>query len=424
MTGQPLARRFLLLASAVLVGCDPGGESDAVPHTVFDSAGVEVVVNRAPQLGDGAWTVSSEPVAKIGSVDGPEWALLDRVAGVAQLNDGRIALLNGGTDELRLHAPGGEFLEAIGGSGEGPGEFLAPWHLQMLGDSVQVFDLLLSRLTVIDPGGQVARMETLTWPDARGGVLYLGALSDGSHLGYFGVNLMYTGEISTTGLYRETSTMVRYTPDAASVETVGSFPGMEVFVVVGGDTPRQMTPPFGNRRLNVLHEDRLTMGFTERFELVQYAPDGQLVRVLQKEVEPEPVTAEDRDTYVERYLAEVSSEARRAITFPQTHPAFASLEADELGNLWVEQYRRPVTDGGPSVWSIFDDEGRWLTELRSPEGLDVRFISPECALDHSNHLRRAVPTQDDGMHRGDRPLRHMDGVRRYPDLLGPASPPS
>jgi len=58
-------------------------------------------------------------------------------------------------------------------------------------------------------------------------------------------------------------------------------------------------------------------------------------------------------------------------------PAFSDLLVDVEGNLWVEEYRVPSVKHRPVHWSVFDAEGRWLGNVRTPPGLQLRYVGTD-----------------------------------------------
>src|SRR5690606_29801945 len=106
------------------------------------------------------WTLSAEPVVKIGVVEGdPRYQLFDAVSS-ALLDDGRIAVLNAGSHELRFYGADGRFLAAVGRKGGGPGEFAAPGRLYRVGrDSLMIYDRGNTRFSIHTLDGTFVRTE-------------------------------------------------------------------------------------------------------------------------------------------------------------------------------------------------------------------------------------------------------------------------
>ncbi len=100
------------------------------------------------------WALSPEPTVSIGVVEGDEPYQLHGASSSVRLPDGRIAVVNGGSDEVRFFGENGEFLGSFGGSGDGPGEFRDPSRIRYLrGDTLWVWDQRMRRYNVHDGTG-------------------------------------------------------------------------------------------------------------------------------------------------------------------------------------------------------------------------------------------------------------------------------
>ena len=149
--------RFLLPALAwipFLAGCDRPADVESPEEPPFverDSAGVLVATTsgakaRAP-IG---WVVDTVPDYQVGEMDGEDPYLFSRIEGARQLADGRVAVLDWGSCELRFFGSDGVFLNRTGGRGEGPGEFRRSCYLvpSFVEDS-----LFSARLHILAPTG-------------------------------------------------------------------------------------------------------------------------------------------------------------------------------------------------------------------------------------------------------------------------------
>src|SRR5688572_12148852 len=118
--------RVILVAIAISAGAIACRETNTVSYRreaeITDSAGIRRVLNYEKGWGAGEeWTVSAEPVLRIGLLDGPREFLFDRIAGVTRLSDGTIVVLNAGDGQLRFFSRDGSHLRSVGGIGGGPG---------------------------------------------------------------------------------------------------------------------------------------------------------------------------------------------------------------------------------------------------------------------------------------------------------------
>src|SRR5690606_18121351 len=104
------------------------------------------------------WTLSAEPVVQIGVVEGdPRYQLFNAFSST-RLDDGRIAVLNAGSQELRFYGADGRFLDAVGRKGGGPGEFVMPRRLYRVGrDSLMIYDYGNARFSIHTLDGTFVR---------------------------------------------------------------------------------------------------------------------------------------------------------------------------------------------------------------------------------------------------------------------------
>ncbi len=132
------ARAALLGTMAVAWGLPPDGVAQEPPE----------------------WRLSAEPLLQIGVVEGEhEYQLFNAVSSV-RLDDGRIAVLNAGTHELRIYDAEGRIAGIEGREGNGPGEFAVPVRLYRVGrDSLMVYDRGNVRFSVHTLDGTFVRTE-------------------------------------------------------------------------------------------------------------------------------------------------------------------------------------------------------------------------------------------------------------------------
>lgn len=168
-----------LLALALLVACAPDvGSTDVV--TVRDSAGVtfhEVTGDSADWTD---WSIAADPTVTIGSVDGRE--TLAYVRDVLELPDGSLVIANYGSMDLRFYSSSGTRMHTVGRRGEGPFEFGYIDWIQLVRDSVWVYDGQNRRVTVFDLQGAPGRMQSLSQVGSQSYIWAAGVFADGSIL--------------------------------------------------------------------------------------------------------------------------------------------------------------------------------------------------------------------------------------------------
>jgi len=95
--------------AGLVSGC--GEEVAPSAATVVDSAGIRIVTNHT--LEGSSWTLSSEPRVHLGLLDqdGPEQFF--RVLDATVLRDGRIAVANSRSQQIRIFDPTGAHVEHV-----------------------------------------------------------------------------------------------------------------------------------------------------------------------------------------------------------------------------------------------------------------------------------------------------------------------
>jgi hypothetical protein len=146
---------LLLLAFAACSGNDTAASREI--STERDSSGVTIVMNDL-DLANARCTMDSAPLVTIGAEDGSDEETLYRVQGARSLDDGRIAIVNSGTDQVRWYRADGTFERAGGRKGRGPGEFDNAFTVHWRpGDTVYVGDYRPFQFLVFSPEGEWVR---------------------------------------------------------------------------------------------------------------------------------------------------------------------------------------------------------------------------------------------------------------------------
>lgn len=358
-----------LCASLLLVACAADVERSA-SHTVTDSAGITIVHSHAPAWSESErWTVAAEPFLEIGVVEGEEPYLLDRVVGAARLEDGRVAVAVAGDNTIRFYDSDGRYLDRVGGSGEGPGEFRQlisllriPGRLvgrQLASRPMNVFDETTGRFLETIPPPTVPGLQGSVQGVFDDGSLFLRGDPEGS--------LPESGAFDTW-----TSAAMRFTK-AGVVDTLGVFSvGTFVSVGDGGATAQD----FGPELKLLAGGDRFYQALTSRYEIAEHSLDGAVLRLIRRAWDPIPVTDEHISIRTEGMRARgTDDDWVAALVYPDHHPAFGSMRVDRAGRLWVQRIdpRRTREDeffdrpgDAPAPWDVFSAEGVWLGAVEQP----------------------------------------------------------
>ncbi|MDX1390584.1 MAG: 6-bladed beta-propeller, partial [Acidobacteriota bacterium] len=149
----------LAIVSTLAAGACESDRAASSASLVSDSAGVEIVTSSAPAWSAGAgYHVSDDPITVVGGIDDDPSTSFGWISGAVRLSDGRLVVLDGQSQDLRVFDRAGNLLATWGRAGEGPGEFVRAFHVTSLpGDTVAVFDGGNARVTFFSPAGEVVR---------------------------------------------------------------------------------------------------------------------------------------------------------------------------------------------------------------------------------------------------------------------------
>ena len=216
---------LLLLSMVVLRIYSSRSDATEDAYTVRDSAGVEIVANLRPAWGEGeGWQVGSEPLLRIGVVEGEEAYQFSGLTGMVRMADGTMVVADFGAQDVRFFGPDGTVRTLFGGPGGGPGEFTGLAALGLSPEGlVWAYDFSLRRITWLDGTGSMVHLTSMD-PEPPtlnavgalpGGVLLLKQL--------WGAEEVATA--SSSGLRRDRVAFVTFDSTGALLDTLGLFPG-------------------------------------------------------------------------------------------------------------------------------------------------------------------------------------------------------
>ena len=135
--------------------------------TALFAVATAAACHRGPAAAASAasWTVDSVPQLAIGVAEGDTLLEFDRANSALQLADGRVAVANTATAQIRFFDSAGAFVSAAGRRGQGPGEYSGALTLYRAeADSLIVYDGGNQRFSVVDSAGRFARVLKIESP--------------------------------------------------------------------------------------------------------------------------------------------------------------------------------------------------------------------------------------------------------------------
>ena len=383
MTSRPLHRRpvWPLLLILLSAACSSGQVAPGAA-IVRDSAGVRIVENQIYAWDDSpGWRIAPTPEVDIGVLEGDARYQLFRVVAATRLSDGRIAIANSGTHEVRIFDAEGRHLASTGREGEGPGEFSSLSSIfPFRGDSILAWDERLQRVSVLtDDGalGRVARVEGQAMNPRL-----LRPFADGSFL-----RLDEHFELAGGGTKQQIMVPTLHDAGGALVDSLGELPFTKTVVIGSGSDMQVGLPGFSPHTTVAVDENRYIVGRGSETEVEIRSPAGTLVGIIRWPDHDRNVTEADIAANRAARLHGIEDEnrlrARRAyyeaIPYEQEFPAYRQIVADRSENLWIERYSRPGEEGPPK-WLVIDAQGMALGEIELPEGLRVLELGDDYVL--------------------------------------------
>lgn len=347
----------IALLSASLAACSPAEGPPAGADTVDTLAsGTIVVRNAATGLWDAADTWRLTEAMRIGAVDGDGPDAFGQINGLDVDRRGRLYVLERQAQEVRVFEPDGRYLRTMGRKGGGPGELAGANGLALDGEGrVWINDPANRRYTVYDTAGAFVtsyRREGRGFGYGWGG----GVTLDGDLWDHWSV---LDGALQRTALfrfdssdaYRDTLRLPVFEPPSYTLERGSSTDRMRMLFPV---------PFAAQEQWRLDPRGFVWWNRSDEYRILQLALTGDTVRIVERQYDRLPVTADDRNRALGR-LREAFSGANAPLDesrVPDFKPALLGFVVDDRGYLWTV----PL---GAVDFDVFDPEGRYLGVVTS-----------------------------------------------------------
>jgi hypothetical protein len=176
-------------------------------------------------------------------------------------------------------------------------------------------------------------------------------------------------------------------PEGEFEDSLCGYRGDEVFVHRFGQGMVYFGPPlFGRSTYYAVGGNRVYVAPNDTYEIRVHARDGSLESIVRKQHVHLEVTGADIETFKEQRLGgdmpsgmtDPMAEVLDNSPIRETMPDYRSILVDRVGNLWVEEYRRPG-DRQPR-WTVFNGAGELLGTLSLPEGFVIYGVGDDYVL--------------------------------------------
>jgi hypothetical protein len=291
-----------------------------------------------------------------------------------RLPDGGFAILNRGTQEVRLFNREGLFETSFGREGDGPGEFRDPVGIQLHGsDSIVVFDWGLRRVSLFDQAGAHGRTVPLV-PPPRNPTGRFGILVGTSG---FVIATEHVQRIRSKQLVELPLRLLTYSPDGVLQDTIATLQNVRRGLV-SSEARLVKRPLFGHRAaVTISSGGWIYASWSGEPSVAVLDGLGTAQRVVRWEAPDRIITETDvaaqQAFELERAPSEMirrmTREGHKALPVETEFPAMVDLRVDDRGHLWVRRYPRPLED--VESWLRFDETGEFVCALDLPKGLRV-----------------------------------------------------
>lgn len=357
--GPTVTATACVLALVWTTGCAES-RSNEWAGTIDTLATGQVVVHNpaTPLWSDGeAWELV--PELRIGTVDGDGPELFGEMAALAVDGAGRIYVLEGQAQEVRVFGADGAHVRTIGRQGGGPGEFAGALDVELGPDgNLWVADPRNNRASVFDTSGAYLRGHAMPggfviipWPggfDRHGDYYYPVPLpsEEGFRLGLARFDRALEVEDTLTA------------PDDP-VER-------EYFDHRSGNSFARASVPFaGEFRWRLTPDGTLLGVLTGPYRMFELGPAGDTLRTITRAFDPLPVTDADiaRARESMAWFLEQGGEVDWSLV-PSHKPAIENVFFDDEGNLWVWPVMPAGREG--TALDVFGPDGRYLGRVTPP----------------------------------------------------------
>jgi hypothetical protein len=342
------------------------------------------VVSSAPT--EGFQDVHLNPLWTVGLDDD---LIFGRIRRVVERPGGGVYVLDSQLNEVQALSDDGQWETTIGREGEAPGEFQNPSDLFLLLDgTLAVVQTMPPKIALLHPDG--VPLDNYPVPDSHEG---LRMLSQGFDRGD-GLVLSTTGMFFTQGQMQTQARifsidpkgelLAHYYDDRHAVDlAAGEFQETDMVGVTGVWT----LTPGGNV---VVAQD------WANFRLHVYAPDGDLLRVVERPFTAHVRTAEERDHASKQYSMNINGKVMEVQVADVDRAVDALFPRPEGGFRALIRERQP--DDPADLFARldeFDAEGRWVRELRLHGEVDPDHDRIFLGADRIYAARNAMSSDDE-----------------------------
>ncbi len=364
-------RALLAVAWVTLTSC---GDNAPQPGwtTVRDTlpSGTVRVTNVPRTDAAPTWTLVEE--LRVGTVEGAGPDAFAYLKGLVVLDDGRFAVLDSQSQELRVFGPDGAHIATHGRKGQGPGEFVNANGLMLDHDGrLWVPDTRNGRMSVFDP--EDGFVESFPFADANINATWNGAMVEGNRiyrpsrvsgnrrrLRVYDLNMRLTDSLPLPSDGPEDE---EFDPESQP----GAF-----YQEMGGGYMAYSIPfyPGEVRYLDPRGAAWSTRPGDPEYRIKRWQPGGDTTLVVETRRPPVAVPTAERDSVIDMMRQMTSNMGVGEWDWsrvPSIRPAVEDIFETAEGNLWI----RTPSSGDGVLFDVYSRDGAYLGTASLGPGLNL-----------------------------------------------------
>ncbi|HSW31503.1 MAG TPA: hypothetical protein VLH75_18600 [Longimicrobiales bacterium] len=341
---------------------------------VLAALGCEPPTSGGPAPGETAvWSLDTVPELVVLDTILEAEPLLMYPVGAARLSNGNVVVADQWAKSVVYLDPSGGLVRTVGRAGGGPGEFGSPsWVGQCGPDSVFVWDVRQSQMSVLDSAGTIVR----EYAPPRNPTIF--RCTRGGSFAVFGQPVEETASLGEALSTRLTAPLRFEDASGDSVGAVGNVPVWDNSIL-------------GKITQYALAEGRLYVGTVDSASLDVYGLEGGRLGTIPLSVEPRSATEANveawLDAQAEAYHEDREREMYKRImrnnsAVPEQLPLYTDLAVDPEGVLWVVL---SSPGDGETRFLVVAPDGTLLAELRLPTEVKLYEVGHDYLLAGIHH---------------------------------------
>lgn len=305
-----------------------------------------------------------------------EEAVIGRISDFAVDENGHVYLADADQLDVKVYSPDGHFIDRLGRSGEGPGEFLELSDIQTNQNRILVFDHNQQQVVVFTTDSlSYSRTISLAgnrtdFQELRGSFLSkFYPRGDGSFL------MLFTGSYTAEGVRDwdkiENRTLMYLLEESGNINSEKLFErtlSYQVLIPFGGRSVGMPVDFYGSLLTVQSKNEQIYIAWSEDFLIKKYSPAGEYLEAFYYSI---PRVSLDTENAFPKADPEIIREAARSAEIPETSPVLDNMFIDDENRLWISTI---VEDFDEYEWWVLEETGELITKFKWPRDERIEVI--------------------------------------------------